>query len=109
MKEKNINQNSLVIEEKKRDINNKVYLFRVYLMDKDKDIDIRNLFKLDCISEETGFNLSPSAYIKQTTKKYEEDKRNPFIKKNYLTSFNDKTRFIKQIVKIANELTKRTI
>ena len=94
---KSINQNALVIEEKKKGF------FRVYLMEKDKDLDIRNLFKLNCISEETGFNLSPSAYIEQTTEQYEEDKQ--FNKKAYLTTFEDKTQFIKQIVNVANKLT----
>lgn len=103
---KSINQNALIIEEKKREIDKKEFLFRVYLMEKDKELDIRNLLKLKCISGETGFNLSPSAYIEQSTEQYEQDK--PF-KKNYLNVFKDKTQFIKQIVLMASELTKRTI
>ena len=104
---KSINKNALVIEETKRDITKKNYLFRIYLMEKNKEIDIRNLFKLKTISEETGFNLSPSAYIEQTTEQYEKDKKSNI--KNYLSSFKDKTTFIKQIVSIANNLTKISI
>jgi len=103
---KSLNQNALVIEDKKRDFEKGNYLLRVYLMEKDKDLDIRNLFKLESISEETGFNLSPSAYIEQTTEQYEKDK--PF-KKNYLSEFKSKSQFIKHIVKTANKLTERTI
>jgi len=104
---KEINQNALIIEEKRRDVEKHKYLFRVYLMQKDKNLDIRNLFKLQTISEETGFNLSPLAYIEQTTEQYEKDKLTG--KKAYLSSFKDKTSFIKQIVKISNKLTERTI
>lgn len=104
---KSVNQNAIVIEERKRDIEKKKYLLRVYLMDKDKNIDIRNLFKLQSISEDTGFNLSPSAYIEQSTEQYEEDKK--INLKNYLYSFKDKTQFIKQIVQISSKLTELTL
>jgi hypothetical protein len=104
---KTINQNAVVIEEKKRDLNKKSFLFRVYLMDKNKDLDIRNLFKLKSISEETGFNLNPSAYFEQTTEQYEEDKLTG--KKNYLHIIKDKTTFLKQIVKICSDLTKSSL
>jgi hypothetical protein len=100
---KSINQNAIVINEKKRDVEKKVYLFRVYLMDKDKEIDIRNFLKLRSISKETGFNLSPNAYIEQTTEQYENDKLS--FKKNYLSEFKDKTLFIKTIVEMSNRLT----
>ncbi|MCK9429460.1 MAG: hypothetical protein M0R17_05610 [Candidatus Omnitrophica bacterium] len=99
-----LNQNAIVIEEKKRDVEKKNYLLRVYLMDKSKGLDIRNLFKLKCISAETGFNLNPSAYLEQTTEQYEQDK-NFYKNKSYLSFFNDKTSFIKQIVDISNKLT----
>lgn len=104
---KSVNQNAIVIEERKRDIEKKKYLLRVYLMNKDNNIDIRNLFKLQSISADTGFNLSPSAYIEQSTEQYEEDKKVNI--KNYLYSFKDKTQFIKQIVQISNKLTMLSI
>lgn len=104
---KKVNQNAIVITENKRNVKDKIYTLRVYLMDKDKDLDIRNFLKLKNISEETGFNLSPSAYIEQTTEKYEEDKRS--FKKNYLSEFKDKTLFIKTIVTMANQLTELSI
>lgn len=96
---KSINQNAMVLENKKG-------LIRFYLMEQNKDLDIRNLLKLDCISEETGFNLSPSAYIEKSTKQYEEDK--PY-KKDYLNVFKDKNQFLKRMVKISQKLTERTI
>jgi hypothetical protein len=103
---KEINENAIVIEEKRRDVDKKKYLFRVYLMDSDKDIDIRNLFKLKVISKETGFNLSPSAYIEQSTEQYEQDKLSK--KKKYLYEFEDKTKFIKHIVRMTNKLTEKS-
>jgi hypothetical protein len=99
---KEINQNAIVIESLK----SKKKL-RIYLMNKDKDIDIRNLFKLDCISADTGYNLSPSAYIEMTTEQYEKEKKlNSYP---YLQSFKKKEDFIKQIVKIAHKLTEKTL
>lgn len=94
---KKINQNAIIINKKPKEI------LRVYLMDKNKDLDIRNFFKLRCISEDTGFNLSPSAYIEQTTEQYEQDKE--LFKKNYLSEFKNKDSFIKIIVEMANKLT----
>jgi len=81
--------------------------FRLYLMEKDKDLDIRNLLKLECISEETGFNLSPSAYLEQTTEQYENDKRTG--KRQYLYNFKTKELLINQIVRMANKLTEKSI
>jgi len=99
---KEINQNAIVIESLK----SKKKL-RIYFMNKDKDIDIRNLFKLDCISADTGYNLSPSAYIEMTTEQYEKEKKlNSYP---YLQSFKKKEDFIKQIVKIAHKLTEKTL
>jgi len=100
---KELNQNALVVEKVKNG------LVRVYLMEKDKGLDIRNLFKLDVISEGTGFNLSPSAYIEQTTEQYEEDKKSFGNKENYLSEFRNKEQFLKRIVKISQKLTERTI
>jgi len=101
---KSLNQNALMIEKAKNN------LIRVYLMEKDSDLDIRNLFKLDCISEETGFNLSPSAYLEQTTEQYEQDKKSfSGNRKNYLSEFKNKKQFLKHIVKISQKLTERTI
>lgn len=96
---KSINQNAMILENKPKEI------IRFYLMEQDKDLDIRNFFKLDCISEKTGFNLLPSAYTESTTEQYEADK--PF--KNYLFEFKDKEQFLKKIVQISQKLTKRTI
>ena len=104
---KAINKNAIVITEKKRDVEKKIYEFRVYLMEKDKGIDIRNFLKLQTISAETGFNLSPSAYIEQTTEQYEEEKK--FNKKSYLSEFKDKTLFIKTLVTMTNKLTEISI
>lgn len=106
---KNLNQNAIVIDEKARDFTGKkaIYTLRVYLMEKDKNLDIRNLFKLDSISEETGFNLSAGAYIEKTTEEYEQDKK--LHRYDYLKHFKTKEGFIKQIVKIAQELTEISI
>lgn len=102
---KDINQNAVVIEEKSRNFEKTPaeFILRVYLMQKNKEIDIRNFFKLECISAETGFNLSPSAYIEQTTEQYEQDKL--IHKYNYLKHFKKKEEFIKQIVRISQKLT----
>ena len=104
---KNLNQNAIVITEKKRDVEKKVYEFRVYLMEKDKDIDIRNFFKLKTISKETGFNLSPRAYIEQTTEEYEKEKSKG--ETNYQTTFKDIDTFIYFIEYMANKLTEISI
>jgi len=96
---KSINQNAMVLTKKKKG------LIRFYLMEKDKEIDIRNLLKLDCISKKTGFNLSPSAYIELTTKQYEAEKPN----KPYLFYFKDKNIFLETMVKISQKLTKRSL
>ena len=98
---KSINQNAIVLSKYR---GNK---FRLYLMEKDKDLDIRNLLKLECISEETGFNLSPSAYLEQTTEQYENDKRTG--KRQYLYNFKTKELLINQIVRMANKLTEKSI
>lgn len=99
---KSINQNALVLEQKPKGI------IRVYLMEQDKDLDIRNLFKLRSISEETGFNLSPSAYIEKTTEQYEEDKKNNPLKKDYLFSFKKPDDLINQIVYITSRLIEKS-
>jgi len=106
---KNINQNAIVINENKRDVKNKVYTLRIYLMDKNKDLDIRNFLKFKNISRETGFNLSPSNYIEQTTEQYEQDKNKINPEKKYLSEFKDKTLFIKTIVTMVNRLTEISI
>jgi hypothetical protein len=98
---KSINQNAMVLENKKKG------LIRFYLMDINEGLDIRNFFKLECISKETGFILSPGAYIEQKTKQYEQDKLS--LKKNYLTSFKDKEQFLKHMVKISQRLTTLSI
>ncbi len=100
---KAINQNAVMIDQKKEN------LIRVYIMDKDKDLDIRNFFKAKVISEDTGFNLSPSFYIEQTTEQYEADKKNYMgDKKNYQSEFKNKEVFLKVIIGMCQDLTKRT-
>lgn len=98
---KSINQNALIIEEKKKG------LFRVYLMQKDKELDIRNLFKGESINAENGFNLSPSFYIEQKTEQYEQDKKTG--KKNYQNEFKNLEVFLNKIARISNKLTELTI
>ena len=97
---KTINQNALIIEEKKKG------LLRVYLMQKDRDLDIRNLLKLNSISEETGFILSPGAYIEETIKQYEQDKENHQF--NYLRKFKTKESFLNQVARMVNKLLEIT-
>lgn len=54
---KEINRNAIVLE------NTHKQPFRVYLMDKDKNIDIRDFFKFRSIKE-GDYNLHPSFYVK---------------------------------------------
>jgi len=98
---KSINHNAMVLEKKKHG------LIRFYLMDMDKDLDIRNLLKPDAISEDTGFILSPHFYIEQTTEEHEKDKK--FKRFNYLKNFNNKEVFLKFIVRISQKLTEKSI
>lgn len=98
---KSMNQNAIVIQKKKKD------LIRVYLMEKDKDIDIRNFFKLKSISEETGFNLSPSAYIERDSKTYDKEQEQGI--KQYQHQFKDLDSFIIFIRDMAYKLTERTL
>ncbi len=101
---KEINQNAVFIEKRKKGF------YRIYIMDKDKDVEIRNFFKLQCISEETGFILSPSFYIGKSTKNYEEDKRGfGNNRKQYMHDFKEKDTLLKMIVKMCQTLTARTI
>ena len=97
---KTINENAIVVTKYKPNV------FRLYLMEKSKDLDLRNLLKLQVISADTGFNLSPSAYVGQTTEQYDEDKK--FGKRQYIHNFKTKEDLIRQIVAIANELTKKS-
>jgi|WetSurMetagenome_2_1015567.scaffolds.fasta_scaffold10513_4 hypothetical protein len=99
---KSVNQNAIVLEQ----VKGKSKL-RVYLMDKDKGLDIRNLFKYDSICEENGFNLDPQNYVEKSTEQYEADKK--LHKFSYLTSFKDKQKFLKFIVKLSQKLTERSI
>jgi hypothetical protein len=98
---KAVNQNAIIINKKTKGV------YRVYLMEKDKDIDIRNFLKFNSISKETGYNLLPSAYIEQTTEQYENDKLS--LRKSYLNQFKDKDIFIKIIVTMSNKLTEISI
>ncbi len=101
---KEINQNAVMIEKRKKGF------YRVYIMNKDKEVEIRNFFKLQCVSEETGFILSPSFYLEKTTKQYEEDKRGfGNSSKQYMHDFKDKEMFLKVVVKMCQGLTARTI
>jgi len=98
---KAINNNAMVLEKKRKG------LIRFYLMDIDKDMDIRNLLKPDSISKETGFILSPRFYLEQTTEEYEQDKK--FKRFNYLKKFSDKENFLKFMVRISQKLTEKSI
>jgi len=98
---KSINNNAVVLEKKRKG------LIRLYLMEADEDIDLRNLLKPDSISEDTGFILSPSFYIEQTTEEHEKDKKQRRF--NYLKRFEDKDSFLRFIVKISQKLTEKSI
>jgi len=81
---KTINQNAIVLENTDRDE------FRVYLMDKDKGLDIRDLFKWTPKSiQEGGGRLDPKLYIHGELKK----------------KFESKKEFIYLINQMANKLT----
>jgi len=91
---KSINRNAIVFEKR----GDKQY--RVYLMEKDKDIDIRDFFKYRSIAE-GDFVLHPSFYVKG---------RNEPIKQGlypYKTEFKDKKEFIFYVNKMMVELNKR--
>ena len=88
-----VNRNAVVFEkhgEKK---------YRVYLMDKDKDIDIRDFFKYRSVSS-PDYILNPNFYIKG---------RNEPVgnKYPYKTEFKDKKEFIFYVNQMVTELNKR--
>ena len=88
-----VNRNAVVFEkhgEKK---------YRVYLMDKDKDIDIRDFFKYRSVSS-PDYILNPNFYIKG---------RNEPVgnKYPYKTEFKDKKEFIFYVNRMVTELNKR--
>lgn len=102
-----INENAIVIQEYRKRNNKKYpYVFRVYLMEKDKDLDIRNLFKLKVISEDTGYILSPQAYTGNTTEGYNKERKR--FKRNYRTRFKERKVFSRFIEKIAVDLTEKS-
>ena len=88
-----INRNAVVFEKhgEKR--------YRVYLMDKDKDIDIRDFFKYRSVSS-PDYILHPDFYIKG---------RNEPVgnKYPYKTEFEDKKEFIFYVNQMVTELNKR--
>ena len=90
---KKINRNAIVMENTDRKP------FRMYLMDKDKEIDIRDFFKYRSIKE-GDYNLHPRFYVKGN---------NEPIKKGmypFKTDFKDKKDFIFYIKRMTAELNK---
>ena len=72
---KNLNKNGVVVELKvKEGIQG---LYRIYLMDKDKEIDLKQLFVTDeqkTIGEHNGYNLDPRNYVEQFNKNFLDKK-----------------------------------
>jgi hypothetical protein len=92
-KTEDVNRNAIVLE------NTHKQPFRIYLMQKDKDIDIRDYFKFRTIKE-GEYNLHPSFYVKGD---------NEPIKKGlypYKTDFKDKKTFIYFLNQMMIELNK---
>ena len=81
-----INRNAIVIEKQHGNI------YRVYLMDKDNDIDIRDFFRYVPSIKEANYNLSPQIYVDGKIKK----------------RFDSKEELIGYISKMANMLIKKT-
>jgi len=81
-----MNRNAIVIE-KVRDA-----IHRVYLMEKDKDVDIRKFFSYIPSIAETGYNLSPEIYVNGKLKK----------------KFDDKKELLYYLARMANELLNKT-
>ena len=83
-----LNKNAIVIE------HNKGNRYRVYLMEKDKDIDIREFFKYNekSIGEHNDWNLDPRNYMEKIHK-----------------SFSEKKEFVWVINQIVNKLTERSL
>ena len=71
----NLNKNALVIQ-KKLSKDNKV-LYRVCLMDKEKEFNIRDLFKesnlMATVGEHNGYNLYPHYYINKIMEEYTKE------------------------------------
>lgn len=86
---KKINQNAIVLEHADRNE------FRIYIVDPDKDLDMRELFKVKetSIGEHNGYNLSPEAYIHGKFKDV----------------FSSKKEFMRVIQRVCSGLTARTI
>ena len=69
-----INRNAIVIEH----VTGNTY--RIYLMEKDDDIDIRNFFKYTPSIKEMGYRLSPQLYVDGVLKKqFSEGEKSIFI------------------------------
>ena len=64
-----VNRNAIVIERVHGNTR------RVYLMEKDEDVDIRDFFKYTPTIKETGYNLSPALYTDGILKKKFENKK----------------------------------
>ncbi len=89
-----INRNAIVIE------NPKKMPFRIYIMDKDKDVDIRDYFKFRSIKE-GNYNLFPDFYVKG-----KNDPIRPGLYP-YKTDFKDKDDFIFFINRMVYELNQK--
>ena len=71
-----INRNAIVIEPTVAVANT----YRIYLMEKDMDIDIRNFFKYTPSIKEMGYRLSPQLYVDGVLKKqFSEEEKSIFI------------------------------
>lgn len=72
-----INKNAIVIERITKG-KGKFVRYRVYLMDKDKDLDIKKLWRVkgqDTIGEHNGYNLDPRTYIDGFKSEFESKKQ----------------------------------